>query len=124
MAHLSKILVCFVLLAFLSADSFADRGGLGKHRKEAIGLNIKTAGSFKSNINFNLTTGLKYTGSLVNVNAKSTPAHPLIIANNAYNSAYTFKKGNNIYYMPYKAKRIVADVKPGYSGVKMVIKVP
>ena len=125
MAQLGKILVCFLMLAIFSADSFADRGGIGKKKREALGMNIKTSGGFKNNLNVNLKTGLKYTGALYNISSNVSAAHPMIGGSyDTYNSAYTFKKGNNIYYLPYKTKRLVAEAKPGYSGVKMVLKVP
>ncbi len=91
--------------------SFADRG-IGKKKSKVV-LNIKMPVSFQSSLNFNLRNGLKYTGSLISSTPKTYSSNALI----------TYQKGNSIYIMPYKQKLLVADVKQGYTGTKLIIKI-
>jgi hypothetical protein len=93
--------------------SFADRG-IGKKKTKVV-LNIKMPVSFQSSLNFNLRNGLKYTGSLI-----STSSKPYTSASNAL---ITYQKGNSIYILPYKQKLLIADVKQGYTGTKLIIKI-
>lgn len=92
--------------------SFADRGVTKKRNK--VVLNIKSPSNFRSSLNFNLKTGLKYTGSLV-TNSVSTPS--------TFNYLITYQKGNSVYILPYKQKIFVADVRQGYTGTKLIIRV-
>jgi hypothetical protein len=94
--------------------SMADRG-VGKNKKK-ISLNITTNNaSFAKSLSFNLKSGLKYRGSLL-TNVESTKTSVL------YNSLVTYQKGNTIYILPYKQKILVPEVKPGYTGMKLIIK--
>ncbi|HRQ21577.1 MAG TPA: hypothetical protein PKY29_09695, partial [Ferruginibacter sp.] len=92
--------------------SYADRG-IGK-KKSKVKLNIvNTNNNIKSNLSFNLKTGLKYTGSLLpSTNARG----------NASNVLVTFQKGNSVYIIPYKQKAISSEIRQGYTGLKLVIK--
>ncbi len=96
--------------------SFADRG-VGK-KKSKITLNIKTTSTFSSSLNFNLRNGMKYTGSLIN------NAAPTLNPANFRNTLITYQKGNNIYVLPAKQKVLVPDVRQGYAGTKLIIRVP
>ncbi len=91
--------------------SFADRG-IGKKKSKVV-LNIKMPVSFQSCLNFNLRNGLKYTGSLISSTPKTYSSNALI----------TYQKGNSVYILPYKQKMLVADVKQGYTGTKLIIKI-
>lgn len=94
--------------------SYADRG-IGK-KKSKVKLNIvNTNNNIKSNLSFNLKTGLKYTGSLLST---STPSKP----NQSSNYIVTFQKGNSVYIIPFKNKAIGSEVRQGYTGLKLVIK--
>ncbi|HRN92549.1 MAG TPA: hypothetical protein PLE75_06570 [Ferruginibacter sp.] len=92
--------------------SYADRG-IGK-KKGKVKLNIvNTNNNIKSNLSFNLKTGLKYTGTLLPAtNARG----------NASNYLVTFQKGNSVYIIPYKHKAISSEIRQGYTGLKLVIK--
>lgn len=105
----------FLLLSLLTAQmlvSFADRG-IGK-KKNRVLLNIKVSNSFASSLNFNLRNGMAYTGSVVNKN-------PLVRTSG--NSIITYQKGNSVYILPYKQKVLVADVRQGFTGTKLIIRV-
>lgn len=96
--------------------SFADRG-IGK-KKSRVVLNIKAPANsnFSAALNYNLRNGLRYTGSLFN----ATVAAPA--ARNSFNTLVTYTKGNSIYILPYKQKVLVADVRQGYTGTKLIIR--
>ena len=108
-----RILSLVTLFTIQMNISFADRGVTKK--KSKVVLNIKTPNSFKSNLNFNLKNGLKYTGSLI---ANSVTTNP-----NSFNHLVTYQKGNSVYILPYKQKIFVADVRQGYTGTKLIIRV-
>jgi hypothetical protein len=110
---LKKILRISLLVTVLTGQmlfSFADRG-VGK-KKTKIVLNIKSPANFNKSLNFNLRTGLKYTGSLI-----TAPGNVC-----SFNTLVTYTKGNSIYILPYKQKIIVADIRQGYSGTKLIIR--
>lgn len=106
-----RILFLTTILMGQLFTSFADRG-IGKKKSKVV-LNIKMPVSFQSSLNFNLRNGLKYTGSLISSTPKTYSSNALI----------TYQKGNSIYIMPYKQKLLVADVKQGYTGTKLIIKI-
>lgn len=106
-----RILFLTTILMGQLFTSFADRG-IGKKKAKVV-LNIKMPVSFQSSLNFNLRNGLKYTGSLISTTSKPYSSNALI----------TYQKGNSIYIMPYKQKLLVADVKQGYTGTKLIIKI-
>jgi len=105
-----------LLLSFLTGAmlvSFADRG-IGKRTKAKIMLNVNTDNSFKSSLPLNLQSGLQYKGSLlteIHHQQGSITATELV----------TYQKGSSIYIVPYKPKIITPDVKPGYTGLKLII---
>lgn len=110
----------FLLLALLTGQmltSFADRG-IGK-KKNRVVLNIKTPANanFSTALNYNLRNGLRYTGSLFNA-----PVAPAAQAHTSFNTLVTYTKGNSIYILPYKQKVLVADVRQGYTGTKLIIR--
>ena len=92
--------------------SFADRG-IGKKKAKVV-LNIKAPVTFANSLNFNLHTGLKYTGTIMPSSVSTTQSSSLI----------TYQKGNSVYIMPYKQKIFVADVHQGFAGTKLIIRVP
>jgi hypothetical protein len=113
MNKIFRILLLTTILTTQLLVSFADRG-VGK-KKAKISINIKMPVSFQSSLNFNLRNGLKYTGSLINTTAK-----PIVAYNT--NTLITYQKGNSIYIIPYKQKILVADMRQGYTGTKLIIK--
>ena len=114
MKKIARISFLISLLIAQMYISFADRG-IGK-RKARIILNIKVPSSFNSSLLFNLKNGMKYTGSLINTNFNSVSANQ--------NTLITYQKGNSVYIIPYKQKILVADVKQGFAGTKLIIRVP
>ncbi|MFC4262219.1 hypothetical protein ACFOWM_04990 [Ferruginibacter yonginensis] len=115
MKKITKILLFTVLFALQMNVTFADRGvGKNKNNNKVV-INIKTTNNFKSNLNFNLRNGMSYTGSLNTKNMVST---------NTYSNTFiTYQKGSSVYILPYKQKILVADVRQGYTGTKLIIKV-
>ena len=114
---MKKIAQISILLSLLIGQmyiSYADRG-IGK-RKARIMLNIKAPSSFNSSLLFNLRNGMKYNGSLMNTNFNTVSANQ--------NTLITYQKGNSVYIIPYKQKIFVADVKQGFAGTKLIIRVP
>lgn len=114
MKKIARISLLISLLIGQMYISFADRG-IGK-RKARIILNIKTPSSFNSSLVYNLKNGMKYTGSLINTNFNTVSANQ--------NTLITYQKGNSVYILPYKQKILVADVKQGFAGTKLIIRVP
>ena len=108
-----RILSLVTLFTIQMNISFADRGVTKKKNK--VVLNIKTPNSFKSSLNFNLKNGLKYSGSLITNSVTTNP--------NNFNYLVTYQKGNSVYILPYKQKILVADVRQGYAGTKLIIRV-
>lgn len=106
------MLVVVILCATLSA--LADRG-IGKKSKTKVTLNISTPATLRSSVSLNLKSGLRYTGSVV-LNSK-------MIGKSSVNSTLiTYQKGNSIYFIPYKQRIIMPEIRPGYTGMKLVIK--
>jgi hypothetical protein len=110
-----RILFFTVIFSGVLLTSFADRG-LGKKKNNVV-LNIKMPSTFRSSLNFNLRNGLKYNGSLVNVNKSSVQT-----STGTTNTLITYQKGNSIYILPYKQKVFVSDAKQGFAGTKLVIR--
>ena len=108
-----RILFLVTILTSQMFVSFADRG-VGKKKTKVV-LNIKAPNNFISSLNFNLRNGMKYTGSIT-TNSVST-------ATTNFNTLITYQKGNSVYILPIKQKMIVADVRQGYTGTKLIIKV-
>lgn len=112
MKKIARISLLVLIATGLAHASFADRG-IGKKKARVI-LNIKSPSSFNTTLNFNLKNGMKYTGSLISASALS----------NGQNALLTYQKGSCVYIIPYKQKILVADVKQGFAGTKLIIKVP
>lgn len=113
MSKISKIVLLVAVLNGIVLTSLADRG-VGKNKKK-VSLNISTAGAFSKSLAFNLTSGLKYRGSLLS-RVETTKN------NLSYSSLVTYQKGNTIYIVPSKQKILVPEVKQGYTGMKLIIK--
>lgn len=113
MKKTARILFLVTILTSQMFVSFADRG-VGK-KKTKIVLNIKSPNNFASSLNFNLRNGMKYTGSIT-TNAVTTYT-------TSFNTLVTYQKGKSIYVLPIKQKIFVADVRQGYTGTKLIIKV-
>lgn len=111
MKKIARISFLFLTAIGLVYASYADRG-IGKKKARVI-LNIKSPSSFNSALNFNLKNGLKYTGSLINTGTNATGLNTLV----------TYQKGSSVYILPYKQKILIADVKQGFAGTKLIIKV-
>ena len=114
---MKKIKTILLITLFLSniMQSFADRG-IRKKNKNNVMLNISSTKSFKSDLAFNLKTGMKYNGtSHINVTPqKSNTLH--------FHSIDTYQKGNTLYLVPHKHKLLVPEIKQGYTGFKLVIR--
>ena len=108
----TRILVLLALLTGQMFASFADRG-VGR-KKSRVVLNIKSPSAFSSTLNFNLRNGMRFTGSLMNFST----------LNGEQSNIVTYRKGNSVYIIPYKQKILVADVRQGFAGTKLIIKVP
>ncbi len=113
MSNISKIVLLVAVLNGIVLTSIADRG-VGNNKRK-ISLNITTTGTLAKTLSFNLKSGLKYRGSLLN--RVETSKNSL-----SYNSLITYQKGNTIYIVPYKQKILVPEVKQGYTGMKLIIK--
>jgi hypothetical protein len=112
-----RILLLTLVFTGQLFSSFADRG-LGK-KKNKVAINIKAPTSFASSLKFNLHNGMRYTGSFVTTNSPKISA-PYI--SSSYNTLITYQKGNSVYILPYKQKVLVADVKQGFAGTKLIIR--
>jgi hypothetical protein len=113
MIKLSKLILAAVLLG-TTLSALADRG-IGKKSKSKITLNISTPTILRNSVSLNLRTGLRYTGSYM-FNQQTTSNSML------NNSLVTYQKGNTVYIIPYKQKVIMPEVKPGYTGMKLVLR--
>lgn len=113
MSKISKIALLIAVLNGIVFTTLADRG-VGKNKKK-VTLNIATSGSVSKTLSFNLKSGLKYKGSLLNRVESSKNSL-------SYSSLITYQKGNTIYIVPYKQKILVPEVKQGYTGMKLIIK--
>jgi hypothetical protein len=110
----AKILFIVLMLSSIGFSAMADKG-IGKKNKAKADLNITVGNSLRNSIALNLTTGLKYTGSLL-VNQQ--------VEGNTYfnNTLLTYQKGNTVYVIPQKQVIAVPDMRQGYTGVKLIIK--
>jgi hypothetical protein len=98
-------------------SSFADRG-MGK-KKNKVALNIKAPISFASSLKFNLRNGMKYTGSNLLRPSNSTTTNT---TSYSFNTLVTYQKGKSVYIVPIKQKVLVADIRQGYTGAKLIIR--
>jgi hypothetical protein len=115
MNSISKIIVVASVLFGITLTALADKGIGKKSNKSKVTLNISTPALLRNSISLNMKSGLRYTGSL-NVNRQ--------VYKNAIfsNNLVTYQKGNTVYIIPYKQKVIVPEIKPGYSGMKLIIR--
>jgi hypothetical protein len=113
MVKLSKITLVYVVLFGASLSALADRG-VGKKSNSKVTLNISTPTTLRNSVSLNLKSGLAYTGSLY--------SKKIINGSMVNNTLVTYQKGNTVYIIPYKQKIIVPEVKPGYTGMKLIIK--
>jgi hypothetical protein len=111
MSKFAKISLLFFVMNGVMFTSWADRG-VGK-KKTSITLNLGSKPS--KNLSFNLKTGLKYKGSLLSSTESVKSGLQL-------NNVVTYQKGNNIYIIPFKQNVVVPEVKPGYTGMKVILK--
>ena len=107
-----KIFFALSLLLVSVSYSFADRG-VRKKAKNKVILNISTVPSFKSTLNFNLKTGMKYKGLAI------TPSESNFISTR---TVFSFQKGNTVYLVPNHQKVIIPEITQGYTGMKLIIK--
>jgi hypothetical protein len=114
MNRLAKITITIAMLTGLAGVAFADRG-TGKKGKSKVVLNVTNPSALKNNLAFNLKSGLSYKGSLLS----SRQSVGSTIANTTIT---TYQKGNTTYIIPYKYKVAVADMKQGYTGIKIIIR--
>jgi hypothetical protein len=93
---------------------YADRGIRSKSRNN-ISLNISTNKSFKNSLAINLKSGLKYKGLYFIDNTTNN--------NESFSSTIrTYQKGNTVYLLPEKNKKIIPEIKLGYTGMKLIFK--
>lgn len=114
MIKLSKIMLVSAVLFGASFSALADRG-VGKKSNSKVTLNISTPTTLRNSVSLNFKSGLVYTGTL---NAKKIISSNSVVSN----TLVTYQKGNTIYIIPYKQKVIVPEIKPGYTGMKFIIK--
>jgi hypothetical protein len=114
MIKISKIILIVAVLFGATQGALADRG-IGKKSKSKITLNINTRTTLRNSVSLNLKSGLRYSGSLF---ASQQSAGSSM--NN--NTLVTYQKGNTVYIIPYKQKLVTPEVKPGYTGMKLIIR--
>ncbi len=113
MSKITKLVLLIAALNGIVLTTMADKG-VGKTKKRSSISSVRSA-AYNKSLSFNLKTGLKYKGTLLNTletNKSSVSYHSLV----------TFQKGNTIYIVPYKQKIVVPEMKPGYTGMKLIIK--
>ncbi len=108
-----KMLVLAILFSIV-VDASADRG-VGKKSKNKIVLNIIAPSNIKNGLAFNLKSGLSYSGSLLNT--RKTVGNAMVNS-----SLVTYQKGNATYILPYKNRITIAEMRQGYTGMKIIIR--
>ena len=114
MIKLSKLILVAVVLLSPTLSALADRG-ISKKSKSKVSLNISTPTILRNSVSLNLKSGLRYTGSFL---VNQTNINNSMISN----SLVTYQKGNTVYIIPYKQKIIMPEIKPGYTGMKLIIR--
>jgi hypothetical protein len=114
MIKLSKILLVAVVFFSTTLSALADRG-IGKKSKSKVTLNISTPTTLRNSVSLNLRSGLRYTGS--SLLTQRTLGNTMIS-----NTLVSYQKGNTVYIIPYKQKVVMPEVKPGYTGMKLIIR--
>src|SRR5450432_3783344 len=110
----TKRLVTIAMLFSIVVVAWADRG-IGRKSKNKTILNIDAPSNIRNSIVFNIKSGLSYKGSLLNTRQTVGSA----IMNT---SIVTYQKGNTTYIVPYKNKITMAEIGPGYTGMKIIIR--
>ena len=111
----SKKMLAVVILFSIVVEALADRG-IGRKSKNKTTLNIIAPSNIRNSIAFNLKSGLSYKGSLLNT-------HKMLVNSAIINtSIVTYQKGNTTYIIPYKNKITVAEIRQGYTGIKIIIR--
>ncbi len=114
MKKITKILLVLGICSSIALSTLAD-GGIGRKSRNKVSLNIATPSTLKNAVYINLRSGLKYTGSLL-VSQQST-------VNSIFsNTLITFEKGNTVYIIPYRHVITMPDIRPGYTGMKIIIR--
>jgi len=114
MNKLINISLTVVILFSIVTEALADRG-TGRKSKNKTTLNISAPSNIKNSIAFNLKLGLIYKGSLLNT--RNTVGNAIVNT-----SVVTYQKGNTTYIIPYKNKITVAEMRQGYTGMKIIIR--
>ena len=107
------MLIVFVLFS-ITQIALADKG-IGKKSKNKVTLNISTPSILRNSISLNLKYGLKYSGSVL-LNQQNS-GNGMI-----RNTLVTYQKGNTVYIIPYKQKVVMPEIKPGYTGMKLILR--
>jgi hypothetical protein len=111
----TKKAFAIVVLIGIAGNAWADKG-FGKKTKARTNLNITTTTTGVRNaISFNLKSGLSYKGSLLS-------SRKMVGGTIVNNSLVTYQKGNTTYIIPYKTKITVAEMRQGYSGMKLILR--
>ena len=110
-----KLILLVTLLLSNILHSFADRGIRKKSRNNVM-LNISSIKSFRSNLAYNLRTGMKFNG-VSHINVTPEKSNTL-----QFNSIDSYQKGNTMYLVPHKHKILIPEVRQGYTGLKLVIR--
>ena len=113
MNKITRILLLMTLLNGLMLTSWADRG-VGKKKAKVV-LNLANVNGSGNNL-INLKSGLKYKGSLLTTTSSAGKNSV------TYNNLVTYQRGNTIYIIPNKQKIVVPEMKPGYTGMKLILK--
>jgi len=114
MKKVTKILLVMSICSGIALSSLAD-GGIGRKGKSRTMLNITAPSTLRNSISLNLRSGLRYTGSLL--------TKQQFAGNSIFNSTLvTYQKGNTVYIVPYKHVITMPEVKPGYTGMKVIIR--
>ena len=114
MKKVTKILLVLGMCSGIALSSLAD-GGIGRKSKSKGTTNILIASTIRNSISLNLRSGLKYTGSLLTKQQFN--------GNSIFNNTLvTYQKGNTVYIVPYKHVITMPEIKPGYTGMKIIIR--
>ncbi|MBK8712661.1 MAG: hypothetical protein IPL97_12440 [Niastella sp.] len=108
-----KIILSFIVLLGLMKTGYADRG-VGK-KKTRIIINFPKSNNAGKALNFNLKGGLTYNGSFALTSKGNT------INTQSQQTLITYQQGNTVFIVPYKQKVITTEIKPGYTGMKLII---
>ena len=114
MIKLSKLTLLFAALLGMALSALADRG-ISKKSKSKVTLNISTPTILKNSVSLNLKSGLRYSGSMLL--SQRTINNSMVS-----NTLVSYQKGNTVYIIPYKQKIVMPEIKPGYTGMKLILR--